>query len=62
MVRAKAEALLLSDLAIVQNFYNYQISRGLAMNMIFTISAMRQDQETLDFLATFRDSKLSKNR
>ena len=65
MLRAEAEDILLTDRTIVEKYFNYKLSQGLAMNMIFTISAMRQEQETLGCLATFLrrlDSTVYKKR
>ena len=55
IVKLHAEAIELrkADQAAVRRYFNYRSSRGIAMNIIFTMSVMKREEETLAFLKSF---------
>ena len=49
----EANELMQADRSIVNRYFGYRKSRGIAMNMLFTFQALRKDEETLDYLQNF---------
>lgn len=49
----EAYELMQTDQFIVNKYFGYKKSRGIAMNMLFTLQALRKEEETLDFLQSF---------
>ena len=49
----EAYELMQADQFIVNRYFGYKKSRGIAMNMLFTYQALKKEEETLDFLQSF---------
>ena len=37
----------------VYKYFDYRFSRGIAMNMLFTMSAMKKEEEVMDYMRCF---------
>lgn len=59
-LKEEANEIANADKVLIDRYFSYRSSGGIAINMLFTMAAMRQEKETLDFIESF-DRRLFQN-